>query len=287
MPIVILASFNLILAQRVFTWRHPDIGSTKLFWTAMYVIYALVAGVVVMAILSAVIPYVYFLSAAHYTMCKKASRAAAVLCLLYSVLAMALIGCAFILKPTTKALQMVTYQPWWIESFGTFYYVPDGAAQRAEETFKTRDPEALWHHRIIASTTQHHNTLEKIQSVNSKSGTLKHNYSIFIIFFTSLILLISSTCRCVSTFIAKQKSDQSKLFEPVIAYIMFGLLEVIVNILYLVGRVDLRFYRPDRLSKETVSSCSRKASEGSTAAEKSNPDIDSKDAGSAIVQKDE
>lgn len=254
-PIVLLASFNLVLAQRIFTWRHPHIGSTKLFWSAMIAIYIFVAGVVVMAIVGAVVPYVYFLSESHFTMCKKAVRAAALLCVLYSVLAIILVACAFVLKPTTAALKMVTYQPWWIESFEPFYYVPKGAAKQAEETFKMRDSNALEHHRIIASTTQHHETIEKIASVTSKSGKLEHNYSIFIIFVTSLILLISSTFRCVSTFIAHKKADQSWIFKPVVLYIMFGVLETFVNILYLVGRVDLRFYRPDRLSKNLVSSC--------------------------------
>lgn len=254
-PIVLLASFNLVLAQRIFTWRHPHIGSTKLFWGAMIAIYIVVAGVVVMNIVGAVVPYVYFLSESHFTMCKKAVRTASTLCCLYSVLAIILVACAFILKPTTKALSTVTYQPWWIESFSPFYYVPKGAAQHAEESFKVRDPDALNHHRIIASTTQHHETIEKITSVNSKSGRLDHNYSIIIIFLTSLILLIASIFRCVSTFIAGKKADQSWIFKPVVMYIVFGVLETFVNLFYLIGRVDLRFYRPDRLSKSIISSC--------------------------------
>lgn len=37
-------------------------------------------------------------------------------------------------------------------------------------------------------------------------------------------------------------------------YVCWGALEVIINVLYLVGRVDLRFYRPDHLSKRILNS---------------------------------
>lgn len=248
-PIVLLASFNLVLAQRIFTWRHPHIGSSNLFWSAMITIYVIVAGVVVMAILGAMIPYIYFLSEKHYSMCKRVSRAASILCVLYSVLALALVVGSFVFKSTKKARQVWTYQPWWIESFGVFYYVPKGACQDAEATFAMREPEAGHAVRIIATTTHYHNTLEKTKSVSSKSGKLDHNWSIAIISFTTVILLISSIFRCVSTFINSTYADQSWIFAPVVMYIMFGVLEVLVNLTYLLGRVDLRFYRPDRIKK--------------------------------------
>ena len=33
-------------------------------------------------------------------------------------------------------------------------------------------------------------------------------------------------------------------------YVLWGALETICNILYLVGRIDLRFYRPDNFKKD-------------------------------------
>lgn len=249
-PIVILASLNLVLAQRIFTLHHPRLGSCKLFWTAMITVYVVVSGVVVMAIVGAVIPYVYFLSESHFNMCKKVVQAAAVLCVLYSVLAMALTVAATLFPPTKSAQSIVTYQPWWIESFGWTYFVPKGSCREAEDSFKSRDPTlAKRAIRVIASTAHQHKyeTVERVQSVVSKSGTLDHTWSNVIIFTTTLILATSSIFRCVSTFIDDQKQDQSWIFKPVVMYVMFGALETIVNVLYLVGRVDLRFYRPDKL----------------------------------------
>lgn len=253
-PIVILASFNLVLAQRIFTWRHPHIGSHRWFWVLMISTYVFVTGLVVMSIVGAVIPYIYFLSEHHYNMCKKVVQAAAVLNVLYSLLAINLVVGAFMLKPTARSNKIWTYQPWWIESFEMFYYVPKGACQAAEETFAQREPAAADAVRIIASTTHYHNTLEKVQSVTSKKGCLTHNTSIGIIMLTTLSLLTSSMFRCISTFIVQQHAHQSWIFKPVVMYIMFGVLETIVNVVYLCGRVDLRFYRPDKLPKNLVGS---------------------------------
>ncbi|KAH3675099.1 hypothetical protein WICMUC_002931 [Wickerhamomyces mucosus] len=254
-PIVLLASFNLVLAQRIFTWRHPQLGSTKIFWTGMILIYLFVAGIVVMAIVGALIPYIYFLSQHRYNMCRQVVQAASVLSVLYSLLAMFLVIGAFLIKPIAKDKETWTYQPWWIQSFSPFYYVPKNSCKLAEESFINRDENSIDHVRIIASTTEmpHYNTIEKIHRVSSKSGQLTHNFSILLIFITTFILLLSSIFRCVSTFLEQQaNASQSWIYRNWVMYLMFGALEVIVNLLYLIGRVDLRFYRPDKLSKNLL-----------------------------------
>lgn len=247
-PVVILAGLNLILAQRIFTWRHPHLGSTKFFWANMITTYAIVTGVVVMAIIGSVVPYIYFLSEHHFKMCKQVNQAASVLCVLFSLLAIFLVAAAYLVPSSKRDVSMWTYQPWWVESFGMWYFVPKDSAKRAEKSFKERDDHAFNATRIIASTHERSNQVERVQSID-KSGKLGHNHSILIIALTTLILLISTLFRCVSTFIEQQKGNQSWIFEPVVMYIMFGVLEVFINILYLTGRVDLRFYRPDRLKK--------------------------------------
>ncbi|ONH68984.1 hypothetical protein BON22_1671 [Cyberlindnera fabianii] len=260
-PMVFLASFNLVLAQRIFTWRHPHIGSKSWFWNAMILVYVIVIGVVVMGVLGAVIPYLYFLSEKRFSMCKKAAQAAAVLCTVYSLGALLLVISAFVLPPSAAARQIWTFQPWWIESFGIFYFPPKNAARDAEETFARREPDSADAVRIIPSTTHYTNTLEKTQSVTSKSGKLGHNHSIFIICLTTLFLLVSSAFRCASTFIDDTYANESWIFRPVVMYIMFGLFEAIVSIIYLTSRVDLRFYRPDKIRKGI---CGSKKSEADT-----------------------
>ncbi|CCH42989.1 putative membrane protein [Wickerhamomyces ciferrii] len=266
-PIVLLAGLNLILAQRIFTWRHPHLGSTKFFWFNMYLVYIVVTGVVVMAIIGQCIPYLYFLSEHRFKMCKQVMQAGSVLCVLFVSLAAVLVLAAFLIPSTSKDQTVWIYQPYWIESFSIWYFVPKNSAREAESSFKQRDSNAFGAHRIIASThipgpgvtrgrlnsttATTDNDIKRINSVQQCRGeNLKHNHSILIISLTTLILFISSMFRCVSCFLEHQKVSQSWIFKPVVMYIMLGLLETLVNVLYLTGRVDLRFYRPDKLSSK-------------------------------------
>lgn len=252
-PIVLIASFNCVLAQRIFTWKHPHLGSLRLVWWTMIVLYLIVAGVVVMAIVSALIPYIYFLSQTHYDMCRRVGQAAGILCCIYSLAALTFVVGAFVIPTSQKGSETWTYQPWWIESFSPGYYVERGASRRAEETFLARDLHTLDAVRIIASTTDMpHRSIEKVHSCTSKSGTLNHNTSILIILVTTLLIFVSSVFRCVSLFEMQEARYQSWICRNWVMYLMFGVFEVIVNLCYLVGRVDLRFYRPDRLGKALV-----------------------------------
>lgn len=135
-----LVSFNLILAQRIFTWRHPVGGSRMLFWNTMFLLYAVVLGIVAMTIVSSAIPSLYFLSEKAYSNYKKTVECSAILIDLYSLTSIALIMLAYFFKPTRKDDNTYTYQPWWIESFGVLYYVKPSAAKDAAETFAKKKP---------------------------------------------------------------------------------------------------------------------------------------------------
>ena len=65
-PNVLLVSTNLILAQRLFTWRHPVGGTRRLFWVFMISLYLLAAIILAVAILSSAIPYLYYLSTERF-----------------------------------------------------------------------------------------------------------------------------------------------------------------------------------------------------------------------------
>ncbi|KAH3684250.1 hypothetical protein WICPIJ_004770 [Wickerhamomyces pijperi] len=248
-PIVLIASFNCVLAQRIFTWKHPHLGSTNLVWGCMISLYTIVTGVVVMAIVSALVPYIYFLSQSHYDMCRRVGQAAGILCCIYSLTALIFVIGAFVIPTSERGRETWTYQPWWIESFAPFYYVERGAQKRAQDSFLERDMHSLDAVRIIASTTEMpHRALEKVQSCTSKSGQLNHNWSIVIILVTTMLIFISSVFRCVSLFEMQEQRYQSWIFRNWIMYLMFGVFEVFVNLFYLIGRVDLRFYRPDRIA---------------------------------------
>ncbi|ODV62401.1 DUF3112 domain-containing protein ASCRUDRAFT_25019, partial [Ascoidea rubescens DSM 1968] len=254
-PSIILAALNLAFSQRIFTWRHPKVGSSKPFWTLMLSIYTIVIGIVVMAIVADSVIVLYYLSEKHFTMCKNVARVASLFAVLFSCSASILIALAYIYKPGTSNQNFLIYQPWWIESFNLNYFVKKNSILQAEKVF-INNPNFDFKKnvvRVIPSSLHHYTKIEDAAGMPDlgleESPVLKHNHSIFLITLTTILLLISSIFRCVSCFIDQKVGNQSWIFRPVVMYIMFGVLEVIVNVLYILWRIDLRFYKPDRLPK--------------------------------------
>ncbi|KAI5961699.1 hypothetical protein KGF57_001633 [Candida theae] len=247
LPNVLLTSFNLILAQRIFTWRHPVGGSRKLFWGFMYGLYAIVAGVIAMTIFAAAGLQVFMLGTPNYHRYVKVIQASSILIILYSLTSMSLIGLAYFFKPTRKDENLYTYQPWWIKSFNPFYFVRKGEPQEAAASFLKRNHNHRYAIRVIAATHHHYKT---VKGLNNERGDLTHNVSMMILAVTTLIIFLSSVLRSVVCFQARSVYDRSAVGSAAMMYVFWGGLEILVNLLYLVGRVDLRFYRPDRLPKE-------------------------------------
>ncbi|CUM50007.1 unnamed protein product [Debaryomyces tyrocola] len=243
-PSIILVSINLILAQRLFTWRHPVGGSRKLFWSIMIGLYIVVLGVIAMTIVASAIPYLYYLSERTYKNYQKVVQASSILIILYTLTAVSLIALSYFFKPTTKDENLYTYQPWWIESFHPFYFVRPHAAQEAEESFMKRNHNHRHAIRVIAATHHHYKSVE---GLSNERGNLKHNTSLLIICLSTLFLFIGAVLRSIAVFQGRFNRDEGPVCAPVAMYIVWGLLETIINLSYIIGRVDLRFYRPDVL----------------------------------------
>ena len=241
---ICLVSFNLILAQRIFTWRHPVGGSRNLFWNTMFTFYGFVMGFIAMTIVASVVPYLYLLSHKVFSRYVTCVKVASIMIVLYSVTSLCLIGLSYLFQPTKKDENLYTYQPWWIKSFSQMYYVEHGAAQQAEETFMKRNHNHRHAVRVIAATRHHHNMVE---GLTNERGDLKHNGSLAILTVTTIFILVGTISRCIACFQARMRRDQTSVCNPILMYICWGVLQTLINILYLVGRVDLRFYRPDKL----------------------------------------
>lgn len=246
LPTAFLPGLNLIMAQRIFTWRHPVRGSSKLFMNLMYLVYAVVVVVVVMTIIAACVQVDYLLGEHHFKMTKQVIQASSILILVYSLLAVILIASAYIIKPSKLAEEVLTYQPYWIKSFRFTYFVPKGAAAQEAKLAPASRKNAI---RVIHSTEyQYNNDQEKApEAEGTTTATLKQHHSISIIAVTTFLIFIGDIFRCVSTFIEQYKYAQSWIFKPVVMYVLFGALETIVNLIYIFGRIDLRFYKPDSL----------------------------------------
>ncbi|CAH2354710.1 hypothetical protein CLIB1423_18S01970 [[Candida] railenensis] len=244
---IIIVSFNLILAQRIFTWRHPVGGSRKLFWGTMFQLYGFVLGVIAMTIVAGAVPSLYLLGKDAYRNYNICTQASSILIILYSLTSLILLALTFFFKPTKKDKNLYTYQPWWIESFGTFYYVQSGEPQRAASSFLKRNSNHRHAIRVIASTNHHANMVE---GLSNSRGDVTHNLSMGLILTSTLLIFIGALLRAIVIFQGNIQRNTSSVGKPVVMYICWGVFEVIINILYLVGRIDLRFYRPDRLPKE-------------------------------------
>lgn len=241
---IMIVSLNLILAQRLFTWRHPVGGSRRLFWNIMFGLYFIVCLVVAMTIVAAAVPYLYFLSHYLYRGYKIVVMLSAILIIFYSLTSISLIGLSYFFEPTKKDENLYTYQPWWIESFHPLYFVKPFAAQEAEETFMKRNHNHRHAIRVIAATHHHSNMVE---GLTNQRGDLGHNKSLGIVFASSALIFIGAIIRAITVFQSRINQEKGPACKPIVAYIIWGVFEVLVNLMYIVGRVDLRFYRPDRL----------------------------------------
>lgn len=260
LPIVFLASFNLVLAQRIFTWRHPVFGNMKIFWYTMLAIYSVVIAVVVMTIIAGVVPYLYFLSRTNYDMCRNVVKVTSIFITLFSLVSIVFVIFTYILPVTETNKNALVYQPFWIKSFSPFYFPPKNAQAEGEDVFVQRyqnDPRepkrtivGAGMDIIDSNDVDEVTELQEYENEGEKKFSLKHNVSISIITVTSIFVFIGALFRCIACFIDDIFASQSWIYDPVVMYVLWGALETICNILYLVGRIDLRFYRPDNFKKE-------------------------------------
>ncbi|CAK9439160.1 uncharacterized protein LODBEIA_P33840 [Lodderomyces beijingensis] len=248
-PTIIIVSANLILAQRLFTWRHPVGGSRKLFWGFVIVTYLFVLILIAITILASFVPYLNYISLRSYKSWIATVQFTSILVIVYSLTAVALIGLSFWL-PTKKDELRYTYQPWWIESFAPFYFPEKGAAQRAAAGFMKRNSNHRHATRVIAATHHH---FHSVKGLTNQRGDLKHNVSMGLLIITTTLILIGAIGRAIVVFQAREDRYKSPAASIWFMYVCWGIFEVIINVLYIVGRVDLRFYRPDRLPQEVRS----------------------------------
>ncbi|EGV60494.1 hypothetical protein PSN45_001754 [Yamadazyma tenuis] len=241
---VFLSTVNLVLAQRLFTWRHPVGGDRKLFKNIMYGMYVMVVAVIVGTVFAQASPYVNFVGPVAFQRYGKAVKGTSILIISYSLTAISLVLMSYFFKPTRKDENLYTYQPWWVESFHPFYFVKKNASREAEETFMKRNHNHRHAVRVIAATHHHFNMVE---GLSNERGDLTHNYSIIIVTITTAFTFVESILRCITCFQMQPSWNNSPLCKPIVAYICWGVLETLAHIFYLVGRVDLRFYKPDIL----------------------------------------
>ncbi|ANB13989.1 hypothetical protein AWJ20_4942 [Sugiyamaella lignohabitans] len=253
----------MILGHRIFTWRHPETGAASWFNAIISVIYLLICGVVAMAIVGQAIPYLYFLSPENWARYQKVVKAAAILNLLYALAGLALVTLAYTFKPGSidhrlwrmpkmqaKDFLPPTIQPTWIESTGLFYFprrgsqIPILKGDRLEKAI-----------RVIPSREAPASGLTNSHSPDHTSGPSIRT-AVIVVVSLSLILTMNVAFRVAAVFTVKPRGGGTPgshlnawVFHNYVFYIWYGAFEVIVNLILLLSRVDLRFYIPDMARK--------------------------------------
>ncbi|CAN6675132.1 hypothetical protein TRVA0_094S00122 [Trichomonascus vanleenenianus] len=252
-PPLILNALILNFATRILTWRHPRVGRSALFRGQFVVIYGIVLGCVIMAILGTGLPYIYYMSQETLDKCHQVAKAAAILELFFCINGILVVLFAYAFKPGSldglftkkSASSPLVIQPTWIERFSTFYYVTKGshipvykgsALAEAHAVIPVRESPAGGNARVYSTDTNH------FPSIRSH---------ISIVFITSFFLTLSACFRVASVFITKPRGGGqddpivNAIFHKSIFYVFYGAVELLVAAFLLVVRVDLRFYIPD------------------------------------------
>ena len=251
---LILLAMNLVLAHRIFTWRHPETGNSLFVNIYMIQIYLYVLVVIAMAIVGQSIPFLYFLDHHHYNMCRNVTKAAAILNLFFATMPCQLLALVYILRPGTviPALGIgetipPVHQASWIKSAGIFYF-PEHDSQvfvspQHKHTIRimpSREPPGKGFHKAFHEP-MHPESPRIIVAV--------------ITVLVSSIVLIGTTCFRVAAVFHGENYGTPRPdgtvkvgywpWHPYVQFVFYGGVEAAVIIWYLVMRVDLRFYIPE------------------------------------------
>lgn len=230
LSIVLINFMNFLLAHRILTYRHPETGDSSWFGYLMILLYLGFLGVLLMAIVTQITIFSYFLDYTHWRQATSGMQASSVLIAIFSAAAVFIIIAAYVMPRgilplhTQSRLRLSASN---IESYGMFYFPP----KHSQIIQYKGDPSAKMESGELAARV-----------INGRDlGT-----SAMIVIFTTLLLLATAAMRCATIMIGDRYAAKIKpVYSPTWFYIGFGLFETVANVIYLVIRVDLRFYIPD------------------------------------------
>lgn len=127
LSIILINLMNLLLAHRIMTFRHPETGDATWFGMLMILVYLAIGGVLLLAVVTEVAIFSYFLDYNHWRQATGGMQAASVLIAIVSVGGVFIIAVAYALPRGSLALsnQDRSRLPASnIESYGIFYFPP-------------------------------------------------------------------------------------------------------------------------------------------------------------------
>jgi len=256
-PLLLLA-LNTVLAHRIFIWRHPEIGHHRFFVHFLNSVYLIVICIIVMAIIGESLPFVYFLSQHHYNICKNVMKAASILNLFFASMSLLMLLTAYALPVGTMFTHSeqgrdipLVYQASWITSAHLFYYPRKPTSREHIGNDRGEIPIRVIPSREAPGHGHHH-----VGDQMNPSAPQMH-WATLTVVCTSLALILNVCIRVAACFYTgpwgELRDGQWKVFKWVqrgyVMFIFYGAVEIAVIVMYLLMRIDLRFYIPDRSRK--------------------------------------
>lgn len=251
---LILLGMNMVLAHRIFTWRHPETGNSLIFNLFMIWVYCLVLIIIAMAIVGQSIPYLYFLGHHNYNMCRNVVKAAAILNLYFAAMPIQLLFFGFLLPPGFAPSFLragddipPVHQATWIKSAHLLYFPEHNSQVFVTPNFRNTI-------RIIPSREPPGKGIHKNLHEPMHPDSPRISRAVLAVAVSSVVLVFTTCFRVAAVFrgdsYGTSRADGSVAvafwpWEPYVQFIFYGGVEAAVIIWYLLMRVDLRFYIPE------------------------------------------
>ncbi|VVT56164.1 uncharacterized protein SAPINGB_P004872 [Magnusiomyces paraingens] len=267
-PGIFICVTNMLFGLRIFTWRHPEFNKNIVFNGAVFFVNMAIIGMFIMGLSGEGLPFANFMTRHRYTVCQRLGSAGAVATALYTMMGVGLIVLGYVIKPghiegrlglvcgrfgsrrNGMNTPLQTFSAGWVRSADLFFYPAKGSQVRY-----TRGESESRAVRVIATRKAPAGGLSTHTFGSGYQGSSGHgprmSTNIWIVVVTSVLLCIGASLRAASTFPRTARGGfngvptGSWMYLSWPMYVFTGAFECIINIIYLAGRVDLRFYIPD------------------------------------------
>ncbi|KAJ8098657.1 hypothetical protein POJ06DRAFT_257633 [Lipomyces tetrasporus] len=235
--VVILFILNILFSQRVFTSRHPSLAYVgSLFYTVMRAFYI---SVIVFLIVLIVTTGVYYHT--NHTVQQGISqfrKVAMVYFVVSAFLPIPIVAAAYWIPRSEKDETWPVHYAHWIERYSGLYS-PDPRRKPSAAEFYAEIPQG--------------ETRRPVHVIPPPERGARQ-VSVALILIAAVILTFATAVRTASSFVVVSLLEKPWYDYRVTMYLCIALAELLVEIMWIVGRVDLKFYIPDNKWDKSASS---------------------------------
>ncbi|KAK9237524.1 hypothetical protein V1525DRAFT_403843 [Lipomyces kononenkoae] len=226
--VVVLFVLNVLFSQRIFTAQHPSrayVGSA--FYNIMRLYYfSIIAFLIVLVVTSGVY---YHTNATVMQGIAQFRKVAMVYFTVSAFMPTLIVAVAYAIPRSEQDRTWPVHYAHWIERYSGTY---------------SSDPRKMPSAVEFYAEVPARETRIPVQVIPpSDRGARK--VSLLLVIFASVLLTFATAVRTAATFVHALEIDKPWYDDRVTMYICIALVELLVEISWIVGRVDLRFYIPN------------------------------------------